>query len=34
MKEKRNFLGCEIDKEFYNSSTKRLKNKKSQTSLF
>lgn len=34
MKEKRKFLGCEIDKEYYNSSTKRLKYKKSQTTLF
>jgi DNA modification methylase len=34
LKEKRNFLACEIDEIFFKSSTKRLNNKKSQKTLF
>jgi site-specific DNA-methyltransferase (adenine-specific) len=34
VKENRNFLACEIDEEFFKTSTKRLLGVKSQTSLF
>jgi DNA modification methylase len=34
IKEKRNFLGSEIDKNYYSVLTKRISNEQSQTSLF
>ena len=34
LKEKRNFLGSEIDKSYYSVLTKRITNEQSQTSLF
>jgi DNA modification methylase len=34
IKEKRNFLGSEIDKKYYSVLSKRILNEQSQTTLF